>query len=133
MAEAVQAVQANLNDMKVTEANKSMAAVAWIPLVGLILMFVEKKDQLVRYNGAQSTVVGILELIVSVVLGAISTALLYNFYTWSIAGFVGILSTVVSIVVLVIVVFGIYKTMQGGRFDLPVVSGLALKLMNLIK
>lgn len=124
------AVVTKLDDIKYNEANKSMAILAWIPLIGLILMFVEKNDKFVRYNGAQSTVIGIIEFIFSIVWGMITAASLFVFGLYSILSLV---STVVWVAVMVLVVYGMYMTLNGKRLDLPVISGLALKLMDMIK
>lgn len=123
--------QVTLNDVKFVEANKTMAAVAWIPLVGLILMFVEKNDQMVRYNGAQSTIIGVAQFVFSIVWGMLTGALVWSLFAiWSLLSLVG---TLVGLAVFVLLVVGFVKALQGQRFDVPVVSGLALKLMNAIK
>ncbi len=51
-----------LDQIKYNEANKAMAIVAWIPLIGLVLLLVEKKDEFVRYNSAQAVLLGVLQL-----------------------------------------------------------------------
>jgi len=124
------AVAIKLDDIKFNEATKSMAAIAWIPIVGFILMFVEKKDTLVRYNGAQSTIIGLLHFLFSIVWGAVTGALWYFTALW---GIFDLVSTVVSLITLVLIVFGILQTIGGKRFDVPVVSEWALKLVNMIK
>lgn len=107
-----------LEDIRFNEENKTMAILACIPLVGLILLFVEKKDQFVRYMGAQYTIAGAVPLvsmvlmiipIVNIIVG------IFNFLYW--------------FVLLALIVMGMVKTSKGERFDAPVFSGLALKLM----
>jgi len=98
-----------LEEIRFNEANKTMAILACIPIVGLVLLFTEKKDLFVRYNGAQYTII----LSILPVIG------------WTI-------SSLASIVILVLIIMGIVRTSSGERFDIPGISGLALKLMAVI-
>lgn len=103
-----------LDEIKFNEKNKAMAVVSWIPIVGLIMLFVEKEDLFVRYVGAQSTLLGLLLFIGIVpIIG------------WILSPIVGLLVTILAIV-------GIIKTLQAERFDVPVLSEWALKLMGAI-
>jgi len=99
-----------LEEIKFNEANKAMAILACIPIVGLILLFVEKDDKFVRYMGAQFTLVGALQL-----------------FTW-----VPIIGWLLAPVTLVLIIIGMVKASQGNRFDVPVLSALGLKLMAAI-
>lgn len=101
-----------LDDIKFNEANKVMAIVSCIPIVGLVMLFAEKKDLFVRYFGAQFALVGAFSLVTSVIPCV------------NLVGF---------IIVLVAIVMGIVKASKGERFDIPVISDLALKLMNAIQ
>ena len=89
-----------------------MAIVACIPIVGLILLFVEKDDNFVRYMGAQYTVLGALQMVISFipVIG------------WAI-------SSLLALAVFVLIVVGMLKVSKGERFDIPMISEWALKLM----
>ncbi len=104
-----------LEEIRFNEANKTTAILACIPVVGLVLLFTEKDDLFVRYNGAQYTLLTCIELILSIlpVIG------------WT-------LSSLASIVVLVLIIMGIVRTSNGERFDIPGLSDLALKLMAVI-
>ncbi|HOT61199.1 MAG TPA: hypothetical protein PKW94_02835, partial [Candidatus Dojkabacteria bacterium] len=69
-----------LEEIKFNEANKAMSILACIPIVGLILLFVEKEDKFVRYMGAQFTLVGVVQLftwvpIVGWILGPLALVL----------------------------------------------------------
>lgn len=97
-----------LEDIKFNEANKTMAILACIPVVGLILYFVEKDDLFVKYMGAQFALVGAL-----------------GFFTW-----VPIIGWLLAPVILVLIIVGMVKTSKGERFDVPVLSDLALKIMG---
>lgn len=98
-----------LGDIKFNEANKAMAIIAWFPIIGLILLLVEKKDDFVRYNGAQATLIGIAEM-----------------FAW--IPFIGWLIAPVGLVLMIV---GMVKSASGERFDIPVLSDLALKIMGL--
>jgi uncharacterized membrane protein len=104
-----------LDEIKYNEANKVMAIVACIPIIGLILLFVEKDDNFVRYMGAQYTVLGALQLVVGIipVIG------------WAI-------SPILATVIFVLMIVGMVKASKGERLDVPMVSGWALKLMGAV-
>lgn len=102
-----------LEEIKFREENKTMAILACIPVIGLILFFVEKDDQFVRYMGAQYMLVGAAQLLLTAipVIG------------WG-------LSWLIGLVALVFIVMGMVKVSQGERYDVPGISGLALKVMG---
>lgn len=105
MAEAKEAKrQVTLDEISYNEEGKIMALVSLIPIVGLIMIFVEKDNQFVRYTGAQYFLVSLLAII-----PCIGAAL-----------------------VLVAVVYGLVMILGGKRVDLPVISDLALKLINAV-
>jgi len=99
-----------LEEIKFNEANKAMSVLACIPLVGLILLFVEKEDKFVRYMGAQFVLVGAVQM-----------------FTW-----VPIVGWILGPLGLVLIIIGMIKAYQGQRFDIPLLSDLALKLMAAI-
>jgi len=99
-----------LEEIKFNEANKAMSILACIPIVGLILLFVEKEDKFVRYMGAQFTLVGVLQ-----------------FFSW-----VPIIGWILAPLTLVLIIIGMIKASQGQRFDVPLLSDLGLKLMAAI-
>lgn len=105
----------NLEDIKFNEANKTMAIIACIPLIGLILLFTEKDDRFVRYMAAQF---GIL-FVVGVVIGIIPAL------GWLIA-------PLFSLAVFIFMILAIVKISKGERYDVPVVSVFALKIMGKI-
>ncbi len=99
-----------LDGIKYNEKNQWMGVLACIPIVGLILMLVEKDDDFVRYMGAQYTLVGVLQL-----------------FTW-----VPIIGWLLAPLTLVLMIVGMVKAYKGERFDIPVVTDLALKLLSAI-
>ena len=96
-----------LEDIKFNEANKTMAILACIPIIGLVLLFTEKDDKFVRYNGAQAVLVS---------LG-------YVVAWFPVIGWLLGLAIAVALIIMFV------KALSGQRFDIPVVSGLALKLI----
>ncbi|MFA7628178.1 MAG: DUF4870 domain-containing protein [Candidatus Dojkabacteria bacterium] len=113
MAEEKQAKKVyTLEEIKFNEANKVMAILACIPLIGLILFLVEKDDKFVRYMGAQFAILGVATMVLAVipVIG------------WLLAG----------PVMWVLIIVGMVKASKGERFDVPMVSEWALKLMGAV-
>ena len=110
--------QVKLEDIKFNPANKTTAILACIPIVGLIMMLVEKEDQFVRYIGAQYAILGAAQLICYVLM-------IIPYLGWCIA-------MVAGIGVLVLIVMGMVKASKGERFDIPVITGWAVSLLNAI-
>ena len=98
----------SLEDIHFNEANKTMAAIACIPIVGLVLLFTEKDDQFVRYIGAQAAL----------------ASLVYFIGWFPVIGWLLGLAVTISLIVMFI------KVLSGERFDIPIFSGLALKVMG---
>jgi len=105
--------------------NKIVAVFACIPIVGLILLFVEKNDQFVRYMGAQYAILGLVVFGVSLLTFLFLLIPFINFL-------VGILMAVCSIAMWILIIVGAIKSYQGNRFDIPLISDWAIKLMNSI-
>ena len=122
MAEAASTKSAEkvytLEDIKFNEANKTMSILACIPIVGLILLFTEKNDKFVRYMGAQFTIGGAVSIAMSIlviipVLGVI----------------IGIIAWLYGMALFIMMIVAMVKASKGERFDVPVISKFALKLM----
>ncbi|MGI6423631.1 MAG: DUF4870 domain-containing protein [Candidatus Dojkabacteria bacterium] len=102
----------SLNEIKYNEKNKALAMVSCIPLVGLIMLFVEKKDLFVRYHAAQFAFFNLILLVgIIPIIG------------WILSPILGIMSFIAFII-------GLVKISGGNRFDIPVLSGWGLKLMS---
>jgi len=108
--------QVSLQDIKFNKENALMAALSCIPIVGAIVFFVEKKDLFVRYFAAQY---GLTLLVVPLnfVLGVIPVL------GWC-------MIPIVNLGLFVLVVIGAMKAYKGERYDMPMVSEWALKLMS---
>jgi uncharacterized membrane protein len=111
MAEEKQAKKVfTLEEIRFNEENKVMAILACFPLIGLILLFVEKNDQFVRYMGAQFAILGVASMVLAIipVIG------------WLLAG----------PVMWILIIVAMVKAAKGERFDIPMISEWALKLMS---
>ena len=114
-----------LESIVFNQDNKIVAVFACIPIVGLILLFVEKNDQFVRYMGAQYAILGLVVFGVSLLTFLFLLIPFINFL-------VGILMAVCSIAMWILIIVGAIKSYQGNRFDIPLISDWAIKLMNSI-
>jgi len=108
--------QLTLDDIKFNEENKVLAMIACIPIVGLVLLFVEEKDNFVRYIAAQYIV-----LYVIILLGVVI------YWIPCLGWIIGLTVALINVVLLIV---GLIKGYKGERFDIPVVSSLALTLLN---
>lgn len=118
-------LQVKFEDIKFNEENKVKAILACIPIVGLILLFVEKEDQFVRYYGAQYTIIGAVGMVLPILMGIVAVIPVIG---WIIA----CLSPLVGLAVLVVVVMGMVKANNGEKFEIPMVKDYAIKLMNAV-
>jgi uncharacterized membrane protein len=104
-----------LEEIRFNEENKTNAILACIPLVGLIIYFTEKDDNFVKYMAAQFALLWVLSFVI---------------------GFVPIINLIAVIFFFIVnpilMIIGMVKVSKGERFDIPVVSGWALKLMGSI-
>ena len=111
--------EVKFEDIKFNEEGKTKAILACIPLIGLILLFVEKDDQFVRYYGGQYTVVGLAMFVVSFVLGIIPII------GWCIV-------PLLWIAMLVLMVMGMVKANNGEKFQVPLLYEYGMKIMNAV-
>ncbi len=103
-----------LEEINFNPDNLAMSVIACIPFVGLVLMFIEKKDLFVRYHATQFAFF-VLVYIVYIIPG------------------IGLfLGGVLSLLTTILFIIGIFKTSQGNRFDIPYISEYALQLMSKI-
>ena len=102
----------SLDDIKYNEENKVMAILSTLGIIGLIIAFVEKDDAFVRYHGFQF---------------GFASLLLFIFIIPYIGWCIG---PIYAIVYFVFWIMGLMKILNGERYDMPVVSDLALKMLN---
>ncbi len=105
-------------DIQFNEANKTMAILACIPIVGLILLFTEKDDKFVRYMGAQFTIGALVSIALSVLLAIPLLNIIIAIVAW-----------IYSLALFVMMIMAMVQASKGERFDIPVISKYALQLM----
>lgn len=119
--------QVSLADIKFNKENALMAAISCIPIVGAIVFFIEKKDLFVRYFAAQYGLLFVVGLALGVLSGFIGLIPVINILYALVAVCV---SPLLGLAGLILVVVGALKAYKGERFDIPVLSDWALKLMS---
>jgi len=118
--------QVKFEDIKFDSENKVKAIIACIPIIGLILLFVEKDDDFVRYYGAQYTIIGAL-LVIFYILSFI--LVLIPLIGWI---FVFFILPLFWLAVVVLIIMGMVNANNGKKFEIPMISQYALKLMSAI-
>lgn len=111
-----------LEEITFNEKNKTNAILACIPVIGLVMLFVEKEDLFVKYMGAQFTVIllGYVVLFIIAMIPVIGWILsLLVIPLFGLASFIAMIMAMV-------------KTSKGERFDVPVASKYALKVMGMV-
>ncbi|HBB64968.1 hypothetical protein A3K02_00270 [candidate division WS6 bacterium RIFOXYD1_FULL_33_8] len=101
-----------LEEITFNPENLTMSVISCIPFVGLVLMFVEKKDLFVRYHSTQFAFFNLVYVL-----------FIIPFIGPFLVGFLGL-------ILVVIFILGLLKTSRGERFDVPFISPIALKLMG---
>lgn len=117
-------------------------ALAYIGIVGLILIIIEKENRFVRFHAMQSLLYGVgmsvLMIILFIVLWVISFVLMMlGAATGSggVAAFAGVIAMLIWIATIFLIplliigglLFGAIKAYQGQMFKLPIVGNLAEK------
>lgn len=97
-----------LEDIKFNKENALLAAVACIPGISIVIFFIETKDVFVRYLAAQYSLLCLLYLV-----------------TW-----IPIIGWLIPLFILIVTIMGAVKAYKGERFDLPVISKLAVNIVN---
>ena len=110
-----------LDDIKYNEENKVMAILSLFGIIGLIIAFIEKDDLFVKYHGFEF---GFLNL------ALIAVIILLNIIGGFIACIGSLVLLLVDVAVLVVFIIALMKVLKGERFDMPIFSDLALKMLN---
>jgi uncharacterized membrane protein len=106
----------------------------------LALWFLEKKSSFIRFHAMQSFVLNavgaILGFIVSVILGGIVSAAVYNpFALYSAFGFSGIITAISWIISVAFIVFGVLAMVNAYKYveyRIPVIAKISDKIEDLI-
>ncbi len=91
----------------ISSEQKVWGAVAYLWILSLVALAARKKDDYVRFHANQGLLLFVVS-VVSIILGPIGM--------------------VVNIVILIAAVMGIIKSLQGERWPLPAVAGIAKSL-----
>jgi uncharacterized membrane protein len=119
--------QVSLSDIRFNKDNALMAAISCIPLVGAVVFFVEKKDLFVRYYAAQYGLLFVVGLALGVLSGFIGLIPVINIIYALVAVCI---SPLLGLGGFILVIVGALRAYKGERFDIPVLSGWALRLMS---
>ena len=109
-------------------------------ITGAVWFFGEKKNKFVRFHGAQSMVFGGACLVVSIVLGIITSAMTRAWIRrtltyWSLGrpwylGIVSGISLIFNLFWLGVSIFLMFKAYKNEEFKLPIIGDIAEKLVN---
>jgi uncharacterized membrane protein len=114
----------------------SLLSYVWIPVTSIIVLVTEKENRLVRFHAFQSLFLGLslfaLTIVLSVVIGVVMLV------AGLISPYAGILASVVSLLVWVIVAFAflgvwilcLIRAYRGVMYKLPVVGKFAERMIN---
>ena len=100
----------------------ALAYVTPIPAIIFLLIDPFKTIRFVRFHSLQSIIFCVTAFVLQFALGIVSVALSFMGI-----GFMGLLSTLISIGIFVLWIVLVIKAYQGQEFQLPVISGLAAK------
>ena len=94
-----------------------LAAVSYLWIIGLILLFVEKKDKFVIFHAKQATAIFAISVIL-IILGFIP---IINLITW-----------IGSIALLIAMIYGIITALQGKETKMPLINDLGEKIVKML-
>lgn len=101
------------------------AAISYVPIVGLVLLFVEESGVFVRFHAAQSVVLAVAFVALGFVLSIVSIVL----------GFIPVVGTLFGLLLNLLYLaafvgwlFLVYKAFSNERYEVPVVAGFAERL-----
>jgi uncharacterized membrane protein len=115
------------NSLGMDQKTASWFAYILSALSAIILLVTEKEDKTVRTHAWQSLILACVFWVVMIVLWILIAATVSPF-TWGIAGFFSLLSTLVWIAYVVVSIICIVKAVQGDIFKLPVIYNKAANL-----
>jgi uncharacterized membrane protein len=116
------------------------AAISYIWIVGLVLFFLEKTNNFIRFHAMQSVLYGIAWTVVMIVLGILNTVIAIVFGVASAAaGDPGIIGALIGLITMVIwlviplvyiggLILGAVKAYQNTKFKFPFIGNMAEKI-----
>jgi uncharacterized membrane protein len=102
------------------ENNKTLiAAISYLPFVGLVLLFVYNKDKFVTFHAKNGTALTLLWIITSII-GSIPV-IGFGFIAWAL-----------GILCIVIFVYGIILALQEKQTKIPAITDLGKKIADIL-
>ena len=115
-------------------------ALSYIWIVGLVMFFLEKTNDFIRFHAMQSVLYGVVGSVVMTILAILNAIVAIVFGVASAAaGDRGIISMLISLISMVIwliiplvylagLILGAVKAYQGVKFKLPIIGNLAERI-----
>ena len=116
------------------------AALSYIWIVGLVMFFLEKTNNFIRFHAMQSVLYGVVWTVVMTILAILNMIIAIVFGVASAAAgdpgiigmLVGLISTVIWLIIPLVylagLIFGAVKAYQNVKLKLPVIGNLAEKI-----
>ena len=116
------------------------AALSYIWIVGLILFFIEKTNNFVRFHAMQSVLYGLTWTVVMIVLAILNTIIAIVFGVASAAagdpGIIGMLVGLITMIIWLVIpliyvgglILGAVKAYQNTKFKFPIIGNMAEKI-----
>jgi len=109
--------------------DKVLAAICYIPIIGLIMYFVKKDDPFVYFHAKQGAVLTIVWIILWVVQGILSAiffpSVLFVGGAWMV---ISTIWTILYIAVGILALIGFIKALMGQEWKMPVLGNWAEKM-----
>lgn len=98
------------------------------PVTGIIFLVVEKDSQFVRFHAAQSTVLGIAMIVISVAIGILSAILAIVPFVGTLVGV--LLNFVFGLVTFVLWILMMWRAFNGEEWEFPVAGSYARSMLK---
>jgi uncharacterized membrane protein len=98
------------------------------PITGILFYLLEKDNRFVRFHAAQSIVVWLIMIVVSIVLSVLGTVLAFiPLIGWLVAM---LLSFGLAILSFVLWIFLMWQAFQGKEYEVPIAGGFARRMIS---
>ena len=120
-----------------TEKNKVLSAIGYIPFLCFIPIFVDREDDFMQFHGKQSLMLLIIYIIISIglwFLGFVFSGILghipllgfmFKLIGWLAHNFLG---TIIAIAYVVLIIISAIYAAAGAKWEIPIVSTYAKNL-----
>lgn len=98
------------------------------PITGIIFLVMEKDSRFVRFHAAQSTILGVAMVVVSIVLSILSAVLaVVPILGWLAAVLVNLVFGLVTFILWIVLM---WKAFNGEEWELPIVAAYARSMIK---